>query len=88
MIEILVAGSLAFFGFIAGRLVKPKQKHRHIWKPVSSQHLNIFDPSTSSYSDRPIKRTTKVLKVCYCGENSVQTVDGNWEFDQLTSHQL
>lgn len=85
MFEIIIGSTLAFFGFIGGRLIKPKQKHEHIWKPVSSQHLNLYNGDSAQ---RPMKRTTKILKVCYCGENTVQTIEGNWDFKQLTSHEL
>lgn len=87
MIEGVVFAGVYLLGLGMGRFSKKDNglKHEHIWKPVSSQHLNLY---AGDNARRPTQRTTKVLKVCYCGDNKVQTIEGNWDFDQLTSHQL
>lgn len=91
MLDLLFIFIAVIAGFAVGLAFKANDgvKHQHIWRAVSSMHRNTFPyGSVEGGGDRPTRRATRILKVCFCGENRVDEIEGNWEFEDLTSHTI
>lgn len=82
MIEIIIGGSLAFFGFVAGRVRRKPRKvrHEHNWNVSAVQQFQEI-PQAAAIG----RSKTKVLQTCFCGEFKVEVLDGTWTRENLTA---